>query len=142
MILTCPSCAARFLVNSAAIGAEGREVRCGRCSNSWFAAPESEAEAATAAEAPLVAPPLVAPPPIESPLIESPLIESGPSSPLDRPLRPETPRSPANLPANLPAIRRRPRRWPARLAWMTLIAALTAALIGIGTAVWVLIATG
>lgn len=39
LILTCSSCNARFLVDPAAIGADGRDVRCGRCGHEWFAAP-------------------------------------------------------------------------------------------------------
>ena len=39
MILQCPSCDARFLVNDALIPLEGRDVRCGRCKHSWFVTP-------------------------------------------------------------------------------------------------------
>ncbi|MDJ0608450.1 MAG: DUF3426 domain-containing protein [Kiloniellales bacterium] len=35
MILECPSCAARFNVDSDLIGTEGRTVRCGSCGHSW-----------------------------------------------------------------------------------------------------------
>lgn len=35
MILTCPSCSARYLIAADALGAEGRTVRCGKCGNSW-----------------------------------------------------------------------------------------------------------
>lgn len=38
MILQCPSCDARFLVNDALIPLEGRDVRCGRCKHTWFVA--------------------------------------------------------------------------------------------------------
>jgi len=45
MILSCPNCAARFLVESWAIGRAGRTVRCGRCGHEWHAvaAPAEEA---------------------------------------------------------------------------------------------------
>lgn len=46
MIITCPSCSARFRVADQAIGSEGRVVRCGRCAYSWHQMPP-------AAEAPL-----------------------------------------------------------------------------------------
>ncbi len=39
MILQCPSCEARFIVNDALIPLEGRDVRCGRCKNTWFVTP-------------------------------------------------------------------------------------------------------
>lgn len=42
MILSCPSCNARFLVNAAALRPDGREVRCGRCRHQWFATPPAE----------------------------------------------------------------------------------------------------
>ena len=41
MILTCPACATRYLVDSAAIGEQGRRVRCARCGNSWNQQPEA-----------------------------------------------------------------------------------------------------
>ncbi len=39
MILTCSSCATRYLVDPAAIGASGRDVRCARCGHVWFQQP-------------------------------------------------------------------------------------------------------
>lgn len=39
MILQCKNCNARYLVADHAIGAEGRTVRCARCSHSWFESP-------------------------------------------------------------------------------------------------------
>jgi predicted Zn finger-like uncharacterized protein len=37
MILTCPACAARFVIDPRSIGAAGRTVRCGKCKNEWHA---------------------------------------------------------------------------------------------------------
>jgi predicted Zn finger-like uncharacterized protein len=40
MILTCPSCATRYSINSAALGGRGREVRCVKCAHTWIQEPE------------------------------------------------------------------------------------------------------
>lgn len=39
MILECPTCAARFNVDTELIGTEGRTVRCGSCGHSWHQMP-------------------------------------------------------------------------------------------------------
>lgn len=39
MILQCKNCGARYLVPDSSIGAEGRTVRCARCSESWYEPP-------------------------------------------------------------------------------------------------------
>jgi len=43
MILSCPSCSTRYLLSSASIGAEGRDVRCAKCAHEWFQAPDLDA---------------------------------------------------------------------------------------------------
>lgn len=42
MILECPSCQNRYLVDPRALGIRGRKVRCAKCKNEWFAAPPQE----------------------------------------------------------------------------------------------------
>jgi len=45
MILTCPACSTRFAIDSNALGAGGRRVRCGSCRHVWHqAAPMIETE--------------------------------------------------------------------------------------------------
>ncbi|MCH2548184.1 MAG: zinc-ribbon domain-containing protein [Alphaproteobacteria bacterium] len=42
MILECPSCQNRYLVDQRALGVKGRTVRCAKCKNQWFAEPPVE----------------------------------------------------------------------------------------------------
>ena len=39
MIVTCPTCSTRYLVETEKLGAQGRMVRCGGCSHTWYQAP-------------------------------------------------------------------------------------------------------
>ena len=74
MILECPECSTLYLVPDAAIGLEGRTVRCASCRHSWFQAlPDTELELgadhalppADAAPSDPAAPPFV--PPVAEP---------------------------------------------------------------------------
>lgn len=42
MIVTCPACATRYSVDPSAIAAEGRKVRCTRCSHIWHQMPPAD----------------------------------------------------------------------------------------------------
>ena len=42
MILTCPACATRYVVDPAALGLLGRTVKCVRCADTWFQSPPPE----------------------------------------------------------------------------------------------------
>lgn len=58
MILTCPSCSARFVVKDDALRPTGRNVKCGRCAHVWAAPPPPEPEQVVEPQ-PVVAEPLV-----------------------------------------------------------------------------------
>src|SRR5690349_20326411 len=66
MLIVCPSCASAYSLNSEQLG-EGRQLRCAKCRQQWFATPadaveESEirgrpdADALTSLDAPVVSP--------------------------------------------------------------------------------------
>jgi predicted Zn finger-like uncharacterized protein len=99
MILICPACGTRYAVPDAALGAEGRDVRCAKCSTIWRYRPEAAAvrepetvrepveirepvaEFAASADAPAermtASPPAPAPQtPPSSPIPPSPVIET------------------------------------------------------------------
>ncbi|MES1989959.1 MAG: zinc-ribbon domain-containing protein [Pseudomonadota bacterium] len=42
MIITCPSCSARYPVDASSFAPSGRKVRCAKCGNTWHQAPPSE----------------------------------------------------------------------------------------------------
>ena len=50
MQLTCQACHTAFQSDPAALGADGRSVRCARCRNTWFARPSDLLPAPAMAE--------------------------------------------------------------------------------------------
>ncbi len=50
MILTCPACSSRYLIEPASLGASGRTVRCAACGHRWFAEPPNDAPRHAVAE--------------------------------------------------------------------------------------------
>ncbi len=43
MILTCPECSIRYLIDPAVLGTDGRMVRCSKCENTWVQKPAENA---------------------------------------------------------------------------------------------------
>ncbi|MGV8997407.1 MAG: zinc-ribbon domain-containing protein [Parvibaculaceae bacterium] len=54
MIITCPSCSARYPVDASSFAPSGRKVRCAKCGNTWHQAPPSELGGADAEAVPVV----------------------------------------------------------------------------------------
>jgi predicted Zn finger-like uncharacterized protein len=114
MIVTCPACATRYVVDPAALGSQGRMVRCARCADTWFQAPPPPEE--RPAPAPMPEPiirqePVMTPPPAAdgSPAVPTEPMPSfiGGRERLDRP--------------KLPALRQPPPRFSTiQLGWAAL----------------------
>ena len=122
MIVTCPNCATRYLVDDAALGdVAGRRVRCASCGNLWTYSTEAEAIHAAVAELTAEAamatttpegPPVSEPGRVE-PRIQSPPYPAGPTA-QGRPL----------VAAELPAAARRRGLRAGGLGLIVLVAVL------------------
>lgn len=116
MIVVCPQCSTRYLVDPRALGAAGRRVRCAQCSHTWHHKPPAEALADLET---------VAPPPVPEPTPRVQRVEPQ----FDRPALAEEPEHRIQLPA-LAEPRRRP--------WVTVGWVVLLLLVGVaaGGAVW------
>lgn len=56
MILTCPACQTRYVVNDGAIPPGGRQVRCASCKHNWHQDPEPDSSDQSIAEAAIIEP--------------------------------------------------------------------------------------
>lgn len=86
MIIACPACGTRYAVPDAAIGSDGRTVRCAKCKHSWFQDPqvldlENPVDAAAAPPRAAAAPT----PPPATPAPEPAMPQPEPESPRDGP---------------------------------------------------------
>jgi predicted Zn finger-like uncharacterized protein len=77
-MIVCPHCATSYRIETAALGASGRTVRCVRCQTVWFARPDESAENAhvetLAAELVNAADALAAPMPPQEPAAPDPVV--------------------------------------------------------------------
>jgi len=100
MIVTCPACSVRYLVDPGALGAKGRTVRCARCSHTWHQ--EAPADARPIVIAATAVAPEPAPQPGDSPRVP----QAEPA---------QVPRSEERI--RLPAVARPKRPWGPAIAW-------------------------
>ncbi len=98
MLLVCPACNTRYVVPDAAIGVDGRQVRCANCKHSWY---QDGAPPLPAPPAPAIAAPL-APPEMPQQSVATPA-EPLQSEPAPTPeTAPKTPPTPEPAPAQAP----------------------------------------
>jgi predicted Zn finger-like uncharacterized protein len=154
MLLVCPQCRTRYVVPDAAIGIEGRTVRCANCKHSWF---QGGAVPAVAPAPPIAAPPVTPPPPPPPPAAAEPVAIAEPATPPPPPVQPSfarfdddpTPTFVVPPPVQAPSYFEdvapqshfaheppfKPRRNPAKL-WTMAAVAFAVLVAGISGAVW------
>lgn len=152
MIITCPSCSARYVVDPVKIGPAGRTVKCAKCAHAWAQpAPTPEDLAGTPAPAAATE---SAPAPTVDDTVEAirNRIDAAARGPDDsgsgggfdgdsdtdfrasfedafhRDPEPSARPLGGGSTANLPALPDTPSRWPARLAWIGLVVVIAGVL--------------
>jgi predicted Zn finger-like uncharacterized protein len=74
MIVTCPSCSTRYLVDPAAIGHDGRRVKCARCGHIWRESAVEPVAAAPAEPQPVLVGPAAARPSVAGHITNLPVV--------------------------------------------------------------------
>jgi predicted Zn finger-like uncharacterized protein len=101
MILSCPACATRYVLDPASLGADGRKVRCARCGETWYQDPPIEA--------PKLA--LVDPePPADIPVTPPAMVGGGTAVPVEERMPSFFAEPPRPIGSNLPALAQPKRR--------------------------------
>ena len=126
MIITCPNCSIRFMLDDALMPARGRKVRCAKCSHVWHeqsptpvAEPETDSADAATAEVTSVA--LNQP---DEEAVQQPEPEPEPApEPAPEPVSPATHESVASIEAT-------PKKTSRSLVWVLLLLILVAGGIG------------
>ncbi|GAB5389175.1 MAG: zinc-ribbon domain-containing protein [Alphaproteobacteria bacterium] len=108
MILTCPSCTAKYMVPDTAIGAEGRQVRCAKCRHDWYQAPLPEAAPAAV--------PAAEPASAFAKAMDDVDVEQAVNQPVNPSLDPQRDSPSAVSSANIPAVAKPRRKLP--LGWI------------------------
>ncbi len=135
MILTCPECKSRYVVNPGALMPNGRTVRCAKCSHSWFEnKPDSEMEVIKPQEEakdPVDQPDTAPEKPADNTSSENENDDTGDDKPGEEPSydfpiqKPKKRRRPAAKTANLPALQNH-KYGSNKLGWISLFIFVTA----------------
>jgi predicted Zn finger-like uncharacterized protein len=135
MILTCPSCSARYVVPDSSIGPTGRRVRCAGCRHSWYQEPPSSMASSPEPEPeppPFASPPHRAP----EPRAQEARAQSAPPLTRSEPVAPPLPEAEHRYDPYAEGSFLRPRRNPAK--YWTIAVIVAAALMGAAAvAIWV-----
>lgn len=129
MIVTCPSCSARYAVDADKIGPSGRRVKCAKCGHTWQQEPpelEEEVVAAPEPERPGIGEEAREPDDDDF----SPDLDDDFRSQIEASADEFRPGRRSTGKEYLPAVPRTSSRWPARLAWLLLLVVVLSAIGG------------
>jgi predicted Zn finger-like uncharacterized protein len=133
MIISCPSCSARYAVDESKIGPRGRTVKCAKCGHTWTqsAPPPDEAATLPVREEPRPAPRAMREDAVSDSDVRDFRASLDAAVERDRRRMDESEeigrkpsrrrRSDRSERSGVPAVRRGPSPWPARIAWLVLL---------------------